>query len=201
MQCGNALFARVYHQVIVRAPERLPRTGPAILVCNHTSGLDPMLVQSALRRLVVWMMAKEYYEIHPLTMIFKAVEAIPVDRGGRDMTATRAALRALADGRILGIFPEGKIEPTRDLLPFQSGVALMAIKSKVPVYPVYLDGSQRGKEMAEAYLFRNQVVLAFGPEVQFERASTSREALDAATRSIEEAVRALKDQYSIGKPQ
>jgi 1-acyl-sn-glycerol-3-phosphate acyltransferase len=194
LQAFTVCFARIYHQIIVRAPFRVPREGPAILVCNHTSGLDPMLIQSVSPRLIVWMMAKEYYDIKWLRWMFRTVEAIPVTRAGRDMAATRSALRALEQGRILGVFPEGKIEKTNALMPFQTGVAMMAIKTGVPVYPAYLDGTQRGKEMVDAFMYRNRVMLTFGPPVQFDRSSTSKEALQAATDRIAEAVAGLKTQ-------
>jgi 1-acyl-sn-glycerol-3-phosphate acyltransferase len=192
LQAIDVCVARVYHQTIVRAPQRLPRHGSAILICNHTSGLDPLLIQSVCPRMIVWMMAKEYYEIKALNWIFKTIEVIPVDRGGRDLAATRSALRALEAGRILGVFPEGKIERSRDLLPFQTGVALMAIKAGVPVYPAYLDGTQRNKEMWEAFFYRNRATLAFGDAVEFDRSATSKEVLQAATQRMTDAVAALK---------
>ena len=164
---------------------QLPLKGAAILVCNHTSGLDPLLIQSVSKRLIIWMTAKEYYEIKGINWVFRTIMAIPVERSGRDMAATRAALRALAEGRVLGVFPEGKIETSRDLLPFQPGVALMAIKAGVPVYPAYIDGTMRGKTMIDGFRERNQAVLRFGPAVEFDRSSTSRESLDAATAKIQ----------------
>ncbi|HZK82792.1 MAG TPA: lysophospholipid acyltransferase family protein, partial [Humisphaera sp.] len=144
---ANLAFTRLYHDLRVCRRPSLPRIGPAILVCNHTSGLDPLLLQSCCKRLVIWMMAKEYYDLKPMGWVFRQVQAIPVERNGRDMGATRSALRALERGQVLGVFPEGKIETTRELLPFQTGIALLAIKANVPVYPAYLDGTQRGKEM------------------------------------------------------
>jgi 1-acyl-sn-glycerol-3-phosphate acyltransferase len=192
LQALDVCIARIYHQTIVRTAQRLPRQGPAILICNHTSGLDPLLIQSVCPRLIVWMMAREYYDIKALTWVFRTIEAIPVDRAGRDMTATRAALRALEHGRILGVFPEGRIEKTREMLPFQTGVALMAIKTGVPVYPAYLDGTQRNKSMLRAILARNRATITFGPEVKFDRSSTSKEALQAATDQFTDAVAALK---------
>jgi 1-acyl-sn-glycerol-3-phosphate acyltransferase len=192
LQALDVCIARVYHQTIVRTPQRLPRTGPAILICNHTSGLDPLLIQSVCPRLIVWMMAREYYEMKALNWVFLTIEAIPVDRGGRDMAATRAALRAIDQGRVLGVFPEGKIETTRALLPFQTGVALMAIKTGVPVFPAYLDGTQRNKPMLRAFLARNRATLTFGTAVQFDRSSTSKEALQDATDAFTAAVAALK---------
>lgn len=152
-----------------------------------------MLIQSACRRLIVWMMAREYYDIRSLTWLYKVVEAIPVERSGRDLSATRAALRALNHGHIVGIFPEGKIETDQNLLPFQTGVALMAIKTGVPVYPAYLDGTQRGKEMVPAVAHPNRAVIQFGDPVEFPRDSTSKEALEAATERIRDAVWALRD--------
>lgn len=192
LQAFDVCFARIYHRVNVLSPQRLPKQGPAILICNHVSGLDPMLIQSVCPRLIVWMMAREYYEIPVFRPVFRMVEAIPVDRGGRDLAATRAALRALEAGRILGVFPEGKIETSRQLLPFQTGVALMALKANVPVYPAYLDGTQRNKTMLQAFLYPNVATLAFGPVVQAEQGSTSKEVLQAVTDRYTEAVERLK---------
>ncbi len=193
LQAFDVCFARIYHRVNVVSPQRLPKHGPAILVCNHVSGLDPMLIQSVCPRLIVWMMAREYYEIGVLRWVFKTVEAIPVDRSGRDLAATRAAMRALQAGRILGVFPEGRIETSRELLPFQTGVALMAQKAGVPVYPAYLDGTQRGKDMLHAFLYPNCASLAFGPPIETaEGGSTSKEVLQAQTDRYAEAVWRLR---------
>ena len=193
-QAANRLFCRTYHNVDSCCPQRIPRTGPAILVCNHVSGLDPMLIQSACSRLIIWMMAREYYEVPSLNWLYKLVEAIPVDRTGRDLAATRAALRALNQGRVVGIFPEGRIETDQNLLPFQTGVALMAIKTEVPVFPAYLDGTQRGKEMVDAVAHPNRAAICFGPPVDFRRDSTSKMALEHATERIKNAVWSLRQE-------
>jgi 1-acyl-sn-glycerol-3-phosphate acyltransferase len=192
LQLLGVTVARCYHRTTVTASQRLLRDGPAILVCNHISGLDPVMIQSVCARSIVWMMAREYYEIPMLKWFFRTINAIPVDRTGRDLTATRAALRALGDGRVLGVFPEGKIEKTPDLIPFQTGVAMMAIKTGVPVYPAYLNGTQRGMSMVRAFLTPSEATITFGPPVQFPRGSTSKEALDTATRTIQQAVEKLK---------
>jgi 1-acyl-sn-glycerol-3-phosphate acyltransferase len=188
----NRLFCRTYHHVDVRSPCRLPKAGPAIVVCNHTSGLDPMLLQSACMRIVVWMMAKEYYDLKSLRWFFTMIEAIPVNRDGRDSAATRAALRALHAGNVLGVFPEGRIEPDRNLLPFQTGVAMLAIRTGVPVYPAYIEGDMRGKEMLDAFKSPRRARLRFGPEVKIPRHDTSQETLAEATDAIRRAVESLK---------
>ncbi len=186
------LLSRAYHQLSVRNRNPLPGDGPAILVCNHISGLDPILLQAASSRLIIWMMAKEYYDLKALGWFFRLAKAIPVQRSGRDTAATRAALRTLQNGGVLGVFPEGKIAVDSALLPFQIGVALLAIKSGAPVYPAYIDGTTRGMEMLPAVLRPNQIRLRFGPAVQFDRSDTSKEALTTATAAIRQAVETLR---------
>jgi 1-acyl-sn-glycerol-3-phosphate acyltransferase len=190
---ANQFFTRYFHELIVLNDCMLPEKGPAILVCNHTAGIDPLLLQSVCSRVVVWMMAREYYDIPGLRYLFERLQMIPVERSGRDMAATRAALRALEGGRVLGVFPEGRIETDRQLLPFQTGVALLAAKSGAPVYPAYLDGTQRGREMVPALLRPGSATLAFGPEVAFDRSESGRAGLEAATAAITEGVRRLKN--------
>ena len=189
----NTLYVRAFHRLTVLSPPRLPETGPAILICNHTSGVDPFLIQSVCPRVITWMMAKEFYDIPVFTQALKFIGAIPVARSGRDSSATRAAMRALHDGHVLGIFPEGRIERERALMPFQEGVALMAIKTRVPVYPAYLDGEQRNKDMGRAFMDLNNATLAFGDPVEFDRSSTDKDHLAAATGQIRLAVQTLMD--------
>src|SRR4051794_7324992 len=186
-------YSSCFHDLRVLTPCPLPEKGPAILVCNHTSSLDPVLLQAACPRVITWMMAKEY-SFFGFRWFLNAIEPILVERSGRDMAATRTALRALKDGKILGLFPEGKIETTPKLLEFQTGVALLAMKSGAPVYPAYLDGTQRCKSMMEGLFKPHQITLAFGPPVDLQtNGEEGREALESATERIRAAVAALEN--------
>jgi 1-acyl-sn-glycerol-3-phosphate acyltransferase len=194
LRASNLIFARVYHNLTVLKPCTIPRRGPAILVCNHTSSIDPVFLQSVCpHRMITWMMAKEYLDTPGMGWLFRTVGIIPVDRNGRDTSSLRAALRALDAGRVLGVFPEGRIETDRELLPFQTGVAMMAMKTHVPVFPAYLDGTQRGKEMVGAALVPNRAILTFGPPIEFDRTKSNKIHLDQATAQIKSAVAALRD--------
>lgn len=177
-------YMRGYHSIRYLSPCTLPRQGPAILVANHISALDPFVLQSACPRLITWMMAKEYYDIPSLNWAFKIIGAIPVERSGRDLAATRAAIRALEQGHILGIFPEGRIALTREIQPLQTGVALVAIKTAVPVYPAYLDGTTRNTGMTEAFLYPQHASVSFAPPIELDRSDTSRSTIAAATDAI-----------------
>jgi 1-acyl-sn-glycerol-3-phosphate acyltransferase len=192
LRAAAVCFSRVYHHVDVRNHCRLPRTGAAILVCNHLSGLDPVLIQACCPRLIRWMMAREYYQQPVLKTIFDTIGIIPVDRSGRDMAATRAALRALKNGYVLGVFPEGKIETNGELLPFQSGIGLLAEKSQAPIYPAYMEGTQRGQDMLPAYFHRQTASLSFGEPLIFQRSSGDRQALHRFTDQVRNSVELLR---------
>ena len=193
LHAANRGYTHLYHRLDVFSPCKLPSTGPAIVVSNHTSPLDPHLIQSPCRRLITWMMAKEYYDLWYLKPVFERLGVIPVTRSGRDTSAMRAAMRALENGQLVGIFPEGRIENSRQLFPFQTGVALMAMKTGVPIYPAFLDGTQRYKPMLAALLVPQRAQVIFGDEVKFDRDDQTRDGLSAATAAIQGAVEALRD--------
>jgi len=185
-------YLRGCHNVTALNACTLPREGPALLVCNHISGLDPPILQAACPRLITWLMAKEYYEVRAMRWFFRRISVITVERSGRDLAATRAAMRALSGGQVVGIFPEGRLAATGDLQPFQTGVALVAIKAGVPVYPACIEGTACGAGMLEAFLYRQEVRVAFGQAVQFSRSDTSRVMIESATAAIHAAVLALR---------
>jgi 1-acyl-sn-glycerol-3-phosphate acyltransferase len=185
-------FSLTYHGLKLKSPCPIPQHGPGILVCNHTSGADPMFLQSASRRMIRWMMAREYADFRPLRPIFQTVGVILVERSGRDLAATRLALRALEEGYILGVFPEGKIETTREILPFQSGIGFLAIKSGAPVFPAYLDGKQRGREMVASCFLPSEATLAFGPPVDLSDLQGERGGIEQAKTRIQNAVKKLR---------
>lgn len=193
LRAFNRVYCHGFHRIDVQSPPNLPAKGPAILVCNHISGLDPLLLQSVVARPIIWMMAREYYELKALRWLYEAVEAIPVERNGRDSSATRAALRALGNGRVLGIFPEGRIETSCELLPFQTGVAMMAIRTRALVVPTHIEGTNRGKNMLQAFISANNVKLRFGQPIHLaDNAHGDKPDLNISTDRILQSVLKLK---------
>jgi 1-acyl-sn-glycerol-3-phosphate acyltransferase len=185
------LYTRAYQHTTIEGKCQLPAKGPAILVCNHTSSIDPILLQARSPRLIRWMMAEEYFEMQPMRWVFERVGVILVNRGARDMGSLREAMRTVAAGYVLGVFPEGRIETTPKIIPFQSGIGLMALKTLAPVYPAYLDGSQRGLEMVEAFYKRCDISISFGNPVKLADLKNSKEEVLEATKRIQGAVESL----------
>jgi len=120
---------------------RLPvaRHQGAVLVSNHRGPVDPVFIQMTLGRIVHWMVAREYYEMASLGWLFRLGEMFPANRGGIDTASTRQAIRYCREGELVGMFPEGRINTTDDLLlPGRAGAAKVALAARVPVVPYYV---------------------------------------------------------------
>jgi 1-acyl-sn-glycerol-3-phosphate acyltransferase len=160
-------YCMLWHRLRASGLAPLPQNGPAILISNHTSSIDHLLLQAVSRRLLGFLVAREYYEAPWLRGFCKSIGCIPVNRDGRDLAAIRAALRALEAGRVVPIFPEGHIVPAsgRRLDPIQPGSAYLAIRARVPVLPAYISGTPATDEILPALLRRSRARVTFGDPI------------------------------------
>lgn len=153
-------IGRLLCQHLHRLPETkipLPKTGAAIVVSNHVSGLDPFILIAACRRPLRFLIAREQYERPILHWLFEASGCIPVDRSGKPELALRQALRALERGEVLALFPHGKIhldsDPPRKL---KGGVARLSAWTQAEIYPVRIDGvGGEGKDVLAPFIPSN----------------------------------------------
>ena len=150
----NRLFCHRYHRLNeVSIP--LNDTGPEIVVANHISGLDPMLMIASSPRPLRFLIAREQYERFGFKWLFKAVGCIPIDRSKQADNAMRQAIRALEDGEVLAIFPHGKIHlPHEPGIKLKPGAARLALKAGCQISPIYLSGIARQGHVMTPVLLR-----------------------------------------------
>jgi 1-acyl-sn-glycerol-3-phosphate acyltransferase len=164
----NVLFTDLLWRV--RVTGRLPvKPGqPAVIVSNHISGIDPLLIQRATNCCVHWMVAREYVEHWSMGWAFRILRIIPVGRGGTDTAATKQAIRWLEKGEPVGMFPEGRINHDREktfLLPGRPGAALVALRARVPVIPCYVAGSPYNGTALGSFLMRAKTRVVVGEPI------------------------------------
>jgi len=143
----------------------IPASGPAVVVSNHVSGLDPLLLIAASRRPLRFLIAREQYERFGLKWLFRAAGCIPVDRESRPHLAMRSALKKLKEGEVVALFPHGKIHldaaPLRKLKP---GAARLARATGSPLVPVRITGIRGEGHVVRAVFLRSQARLTtFSP--------------------------------------
>ncbi len=161
-----------------------PEHGPAIIVANHTSPVDPVILwlghfrgfRKPRLRVIGFMMAREYYIGGAIGWVCRSMQSIPVDRDGKDMSPVKEALQRLKDGKLLGLFPEGKLNvasPNEQLLPGGTGVAWLALKAKVPVIPIFIKGAPRSDSMVKAFFTWSNARVKYGPPIDLSSGMTS----------------------------
>jgi acyl-[acyl-carrier-protein]-phospholipid O-acyltransferase/long-chain-fatty-acid--[acyl-carrier-protein] ligase len=128
----------------LRAPgaENVPAVGPALLVSNHVSYIDAILIMASLKRRIRFLMWAPFTRLWGLGFIVRSVNVIPIQgtAGPRAIIqALRTASEALANGELVCIFAEGGITRTGFLLPFQRGFEQIVKRSPVPIVPVCID--------------------------------------------------------------
>jgi len=162
----------------------------AVLVANHRSSVDPFFVQLAARRRVHWMVAREYCEHIVFGIILRWAQAIPTNRSGMDTAATRAAIRITKIGRLVGMFPEGRLNHTRaPMVSIRSGAAMVAERAGVPIVPLYIAGSPYRREVWSPLFMPARVAITFGtpifPNTIVADSPTDGESDSATAESIE----------------
>ena len=196
---GRAFQRREQHN---RCP--IPLTGPVLIAANHTAGLDPIAVQSTCPRPITWVMTSDFYDLPALKWFMQYTQMVRIERGANDSGAWREAMRVLGEGRVVGVFPEGRIETEDALLPFDPGIALLATRGKADIYPVYIDGRQRGAKMLSTYLQPQSPSLAWGEPVRLDDVGKGRGRLETLTAKVQEEVERLRARYPAtrraGKP-
>ncbi len=190
------LAIKALYRIDIQGLEHIPGEGPALVVCNHVSYMDALLLMGAVPRPIRFVMYYRIFNIPGMKQLFKAARAIPIAGSKEDPEVMERAFAqidaALAAGELVGIFPEGGLTTDGDIAPFRKGVERILATRPVPVVPMALRGmwasmwSRRDSRLRRARLprrFRARIGIIAGPPIPPEQASAA---------SLEAAVRALR---------
>ena len=138
------MLANVMYRVRVEGRSRIPSEGPAVLVCNHVSFVDWLLVAAACPRPARFVMYHGFLKLPLVGWLFRDARVIPIAPARESADTMEAAFDTIAaeldDGEIVCIFPEGKLTPTGELEPFKPGIERILARTPVPVVPMAIEG-------------------------------------------------------------
>ena len=124
--------------------ENIPSSGPVILAGNHTHNLDAVIMISGPKRIVHMMSKKELFDKFFKRLFFRSMACIPVDRSIHDESAKNEAIKVLKNNEVLGIFPEGTVNKTNDIvMPFKYGAVSFAKKTNSLIVPFSITGKYK----------------------------------------------------------
>jgi 1-acyl-sn-glycerol-3-phosphate acyltransferase len=150
----------------------IPKSGPFILAANHISFVDSLFMPLLCPRPVVFLGKSDYFEKARTRWFFEGVNVIPVRRegGSAGEAAIQAGIRALRDGHVVGIYPEGTRSPDGRLYRGKTGVARMALEGQVPVIPVAIRGTEEVMPLdSKMPRLSGKVEVEYGKPLVFDR--------------------------------
>jgi 1-acyl-sn-glycerol-3-phosphate acyltransferase len=178
------LLIHTIHRVITVDVDRIPDEGPAVLVCNHVSYVDALVIGAASPRPIRFVMDHRIFKAPVAGWLFRSAKAIPIASAKEDPWLMEKAYvdiaQALHEGDLVCIFPEGKLTSTGDMNEFRGGVAKIVERSRVPVIPMALRGlwgSLLTRDRANLFErslargWRSRLALAVGKPVQPQQAT------------------------------
>ena len=189
------LLARVFFRMRVVHPERMIESGPLILAVNHTSFFDPPLAGICSRRGVYYLARKTLLKWPFFGPLFPAMNVIPVERDGNDMSALREVIKKIKDGNGVVLFPEGTRSKDGHLQPARAGIGFVIAKTGAPVLPMRIFGAYEAFPKNSKRLHFTQITVVIGEPLVFSReelASATRETYQALSDRVMEAIAALR---------
>lgn len=147
-------------RIRVEGKENVPRDGSAMLVVNHKSNWDPILVAIASPRKLRFMAKSELFKNKLFSFVLTALGVFPVHRGKGDIGAIKSALSILKNNEFMLIFPEGGRVLDERTSEAKPGAVMLAVKSKSPIVPAYISGR---------YRWFSKLTIRFGTPVTYEK--------------------------------
>lgn len=189
------VLVRTLYRLRAYGIDHIPDEGAALIVCNHVSFMDALILSASIPRPVRFVMYYKIFNIPVLRWIFKTAKAIPIAGAREDPEMMQRAFAdidaALAEGELVGIFPEGALTKDGEIAPFKSGVEKILEQRAVPVIPMALRGmwssmwSRRDSRLHRARLprrFRAHVEVA--ADAPIDGHGVASEALEAKVREL-----------------
>ena len=138
-----SVLVKLIYRVKINGIENLKDDQPIIISANHIHIFDPVILATLTKRQIFFLSKKELFEKKLFAKFFGKLGVIPIDRDNTDIKAIKSCFRVIRAGNILGIFPEGTRVKTVDINNMKKGVALIALKNKVNILPIHIEGTYR----------------------------------------------------------
>jgi len=189
------LLARMIFSMRVIHPERVVESGPLLIAVNHSSFFDPPLAGICSRRGVYYLARKTLLKWPFFGPLFPAMNVIPVERDGNDMSALREVIKKVKEGNAVLLFPEGTRSLDGDLQPARAGIGLVIAKTGAPVLPMRIFGAYEAFPKNANRFQLSQITVVIGEPIHFtaeEISNTSRETYQLLSNRVMEAIGALR---------
>ena len=166
------LYIKIFHRFRCYGPDKVPMSGPVIVVANHASFIDPGLIAFNVKRPMFYMAKAELFKNPILAFFLKLINTYPVKRTGADRAAMNHSIRLLNEGKGLCLFPEGTRTLDGKLGEFKSGAAYLAMVTGATIVPVALYGTYEAYKKGTKKIHFVPFTSVFSDPIKVEKVDT-----------------------------
>ncbi|MDR3279932.1 MAG: 1-acyl-sn-glycerol-3-phosphate acyltransferase [Synergistaceae bacterium] len=190
-------FFRLYNRLEVRGLDNIPRGAAMIVASNHASYIDPPLIGGVFPGRLRYLAKESLFRSPLLGFLIRTLGAVPVTRedSQRAGAVMKILLGLLKSGESVLLFPEGSRSPDGRIKPLEAGVVYLAVKTGVPVLPVYIGGSFRSWPRGQALPRPSKLTMTISPLIYTDDgAGNEREKRDSLMKILESELKAMEDE-------
>ncbi len=162
------LFFTVAYRIRVRGRHYEPREGGVLVLSNHQSHFDPMLVGLSCQRRLNFLARDTLFAFAPFRWLIRSLDAIPIDREGSGLSGLKETLRRLKRGEMVLVFPEGTRTRDGKVARLKPGFVALARRGRVPLLPLAIEGAYEAWPRRRSLPGLSQIQIQFGPPISID---------------------------------
>ncbi|MBI5204926.1 MAG: 1-acyl-sn-glycerol-3-phosphate acyltransferase [Nitrospirae bacterium] len=186
------ILLKIFFRLKIIDVEKVPEKGGVIVVSNHVSHLDPLVIGVAIRKRQSTFMAKSGLFKIPLIGAFVRTFSFPVDRDNPQPSTIKEAVKRLKNGEIIVMFPEGGRSRDGSLLDAKRGTGMIAAMSKAAIVPAFIEGTDKALPAGARRIRLSRIKVYFGEPIEIKETETGKDFQERIGSDIMEAIKSLK---------
>jgi len=159
------IFCKIYFRLEVKGADNVPKKGGVLVASNHSSFLDPVIVGVGISRATYYLTKQSLFDVPVFGALIKALHTIPIRRSMVSVSTFKELIKSLNSKKAVILFPEGTRSADGKLGQGKIGVGMLALKTGVPIVPVYIDGAAKAFPKGGKWIQPKKIRVVFGKPI------------------------------------
>lgn len=188
-----SIFCKIYFRLEVKGADNVPKKGGVLIASNHSSFLDPVIVGVGISRATYYLTRQSLFEIPILGLLLKALHTIPIKRARASISTFKELIKSLHSKKAIILFPEGTRSPDGKLGQGKIGMGMLALRTDVPIVPVYIDGAIKAFPKNGKWIQPKKIRVVFGNPIMPNSKDPNKNNYRRISAQVMESINRLKE--------
>ena len=188
-----SIFCKIYFRLEVKGADNVPKKGGVLVASNHSSFLDPVIVGVGISRATYYLTRQSLFEIPILGLLLRALHTIPIKRSMVSVSTFKELIKSLHSKKAIILFPEGTRSTDGKLGQGKIGVGMLALRTDVPIVPVYIDGAINAFPKNGKWIQPKKIRVVFGKPIMPNNKDQNKNNYREISAQVMESINRLKE--------